>query len=485
MAKILVVDDDELIRELLVNAVERLGHQAWAVPGLQQARRVIAGVAPDLVYLDVRLPDGSGIEALEDIRSAPCQPEVIIITGRGDPDGAELALRCGAWDYIEKPSSVERMMLPLVRALAYREEKRHRRPPVLSGETGIVGASPRLAACLSQAAVSAASGVDVFITGETGTGKELFARAIHSGSSRAGGPFVVVDCTTLPGNLAESELFGHERGSFTGADRRQTGLIEQADGGTLFLDEVGELPLALQAKFLRVLQERRYRPVGGAQEKKSDFRLVAATNRDLSAMARRGEFREDLLYRLKAFTIELPPLREREGDIALLVLARLARAAQLTGQPVKSASPDFLELLLAHDWPGNVRELAQTLDMALVSAQGESELLPQHLPIDLRVRLVRHQVAGRAATAPTPLLAPQTAWGTAAPERPGQAPQAATTSTWKDYRARIVDEAERAYFSELMERCSGDASQAANLSGLKPARLYELLSKHGLRRLRP
>ncbi len=485
MAKILVVDDDELIRELLVNAVERLGHQAWAVPGLEQARRVIAGVAPDLVYLDVRLPDGSGIEALEDIRSAPCRPEVIIITGRGDPDGAELALRCGAWDYIEKPSSVERMMLPLVRALAYREEKRLRRPPVLSGETGIVGASPRLAACLSQAAVSAASGVDVFITGETGTGKELFARAIHSGSSRAGGPFVVVDCTTLPGNLAESELFGHERGSFTGADRRQTGLIEQADGGTLFLDEVGELPLALQAKFLRVLQERRYRPVGGAQEKKSDFRLVAATNRDLSAMARRGEFREDLLYRLKAFTIELPPLREREGDIALLVLARLARAAQLTGQPVKSASPDFLELLLAHDWPGNVRELAQTLDMALVSAQGESELLPQHLPIDLRVRLVRHQVAGRAATAPTPLLAPQTAWGTAAPERPGQAPQAATASTWKDYRARIVDEAERAYFSELMERCSGDASQAVGLSGLKPARLYELLSKHGLRRLRP
>ncbi len=483
MAKILVVDDDELIRELLVDSVERHGHQAWAASSLAQARSLLSAVAPDLVYLDVRLPDGSGIEALEEIRAAKDAPEVIIITGQGDPDGAELALRCGAWDYIEKPSSVDRMMLPLLRALAYRQEKQRRQPPALGGDTGIVGASPKLAACLSQAAISSASDVDVFITGETGTGKELFARAIHAGSGRAHGPFVVVDCTTLPGNLAESELFGHERGSFTGADRRQTGLIEQADGGTLFLDEVGELPLALQAKFLRVLQERRFRPVGGVLEKKSDFRLVAATNRDLGAMARRGEFREDLLYRLKAFSIELPPLREREGDVALLVQDHLARAAKRAGTPAKAASADFLEVLLAHDWPGNVRELLQTLDMSLVSAQAEPELLPQHLPLDLRVRLVRHRVAGRAEA-----MAAQAGPGAHQPQQPlpgpAPGPVAVAPTPWRQYRATVVDEAERAYFSALMSHCGGDAARAAEISGLKPARLYELLSKHGLCRAR-
>lgn len=467
MAKILVVDDDELIRELLADAVGRRGHTALCTGTLAEARRILAREEPDLVYMDVRLPDGSGINALEEIRASKSTPEVIIITGQGDPDGAELALRCGAWDYIEKPTSVDRMVLPLLRALAFRDEKRRRNSPTLAAGSGIVGTSPKMAACLARAAMAAASRVDVFISGETGTGKEVFAQAIHQSGPRAANRFVVVDCTTLPGNLAESELFGHERGSFTGADRRQTGLIAQADGGTLFLDEVGELPLPLQVKFLRVLQERRFRPLGGETEIKSDFRLVAATNRDLSAMARRGEFREDLLYRLRAFRIELPPLRQREGDIQALVEAHLAKAAERFGGTVREASPEFLEMLATHDWPGNVRELLQTVDMSLVSAHDEPVLLPQHLPLDLRVRLMRRSVTDRA----------EAGQGQAADQADGQL---AEFRPWREHRAQLLDKAEYAYFSALLQQADGDAAQAARLSGLKSARLYELLAKHGL-----
>ncbi|MDP3427226.1 MAG: sigma-54 dependent transcriptional regulator, partial [Humidesulfovibrio sp.] len=374
----------------------------------------------------------------------------------------------------EKPSSVERMVLPLLRALTFREEKRRRRAPILAAGSGIVGTSPKMAACLARAAMAAASRVDVFISGETGTGKEVFAQAIHQSGSRAKNRFVVVDCTTLPGNLAESELFGHERGSFTGADRRQTGLIAQADGGTLFLDEVGELPTALQAKFLRVLQERRFRPLGSDSEVKSDFRLVAATNRDLSAMVRRGEFRDDLLYRLRAFRIELPPLREREGDIQALVAAHLAKAAERLGGKTREASPEFMELLETHDWPGNVRELLQTVDMSLVSAQGEEALLPQHLPLDLRVRLMRRSVTDRADVGHAAALAPDGRG--AAP--PGE------LKPWREHRAQLLGEAERAYFSALLRLTGADAAKAAQLSGLKSARLYELLAKHELLRAR-
>ncbi|OIO02741.1 MAG: hypothetical protein AUJ49_05720, partial [Desulfovibrionaceae bacterium CG1_02_65_16] len=437
MPVVLVVDDDDLFRELLCTSVARHGHKAVGAASLAEARRALAKLEVDLVYLDVRLPDGSGIEALEQLRAGQDPPEVIIVTGQGDPDGAELALRCGAWDYIEKPASVDRMTLPMLRALAYRGEKRRRRAPSLTQDSGIIGKSQRLAACMAQAGMAAASGVDVFITGETGTGKEIFARAIHAAGGHAKGPFVVVDCTTLPGTLAESVLFGHERGSFTGADRKQAGLIEQADGGTLFLDEVGELPLGIQVKFLRVLQERSYRPVGGGQVCKSDFHLVAATNRDLSAMAERGEFRHDLLYRLGAFRLELPPLRDREGDIAALLEWRLAAMAAREDDPGPAPSPEFLELLLSHHWPGNVRELLQTIDMSLVAALGEQVLLPQHLPLELRVRLLRGRVASRADAA-----LPAQGLPAAPPAPPSTASTAAALRPWREHRARILERTE-------------------------------------------
>ena len=464
MAKILVVDDDDLFRELLCTSVERHGHTALGAGTLAQARLTLASQAVDVVYLDVRLPDGSGAQALEELRAIKDAPEVIIVTGQGDPDGAELALRCGAWDYIEKPTSVDRMTLPMLRALSYRAEKRRQRIPALPESSGIVGKSPRLAASLAQAGMAAASGVDVFITGETGTGKEIFARAIHASASRAQGPFVVVDCTTLPSTLAESVLFGHERGSFTGADRKQSGLIEQADGGTLFLDEVGELPLPIQAKFLRVLQERSYRPVGGGQVRTSDFRLVAATNRDLGAMSLRGEFRQDLLYRLGAFCLDLPPLRDRDGDIQTLLEWRVTLNATQAGRPGPVPSPEYLELLLSHAWPGNVRELLQTVDMSLVSAQGEAMLLPQHLPLELRVRLMRGRVSSRSFAQAHPVLESRLA----------------VLGPWREHRARLLDKAEAEYFSALLASTGGDMGLATELSGLKIARLYELLGKHGL-----
>ncbi len=307
MATILVVDDDDLLCELLVRKVGQLGHRGLSALTLAGGLALARSQPTDVVYLDVNLPDGNGLEEITLFREAPGAPEVIIITGRGSPDGAELAIKSGAWDYIEKGAALQSMVLPLLRALQYREERQvHQRPLMLSREQ-IVGESPRLKACLDLVAQAALSEANVLISGETGTGKELFAQAIHHNSPRRKGNFVVVDCAALPATLVESILFGHARGAFTGADRAREGLVAQAHGGTLFLDEVGELPLSLQKDFLRVLQEKRFRPVGGGQEVASDFRLVAATNRDLEGMAAKGEFRSDLLFRLKGLAINLPP----------------------------------------------------------------------------------------------------------------------------------------------------------------------------------
>jgi two-component system NtrC family response regulator len=257
------------------------------------------------------MPDGNGLDYLPSLREASSSPEVIIITGAGDPDGAELAIKSGAWDYVQKgATSIKDMMLPLTRAMEYIKEKRTKRPPIVLKRAGIAGDSRAIRECLDLVSQAASSQTSVLLTGETGTGKELFARAIHENSSRASKSMVVVDCTALPDTLVEGLLFGHEKGAFTGADKTQEGLIQQADGGTLFLDEIGELPLTVQKTFLRVFAGTPFSTDGGQKERESDFRLVAATNRDLEQMVREGQFRQDLLYRLKAFSIELPPLRE-------------------------------------------------------------------------------------------------------------------------------------------------------------------------------
>ena len=294
MGTIAIIDDDSFFLVLLAEHCQQLGHATRTASSIEEGKALLAQQRVDLVFLDVSLPDGYGLEILPFIQSLSWAPEVIIITGMGDANGAELAIKNGAWDYLQKPLSRQELLLHIRRALEYHEKKQQRTPQVSLRRDEIVGKSKAISLCLDQVAHCAVVDTGVLITGETGTGKEVFARAIHNNSCRAKGPFVVVDCASLPENLVESILFGHVKGAFTGAVSDRKGLIEQADGGTLFLDEAGELPLETQKSFLRVLQERVFRPVGKDREQKSDFRLIAATNRDLMAMVEQGLFRSDL-----------------------------------------------------------------------------------------------------------------------------------------------------------------------------------------------
>lgn len=461
MSRILIVDDDRAFCQLLTKIVRRLGHEAQCSfsleEGLSQAHIGIF----DVVFLDVDLPDGNGLEALPRLRELPEAPEVIIITGYGGAEGAAAALKNGAWDYLVKPTSNKEITLSLKRVLQYRQEKKTVRIPLVLQQSGIVGASAAMRACLTLLAQAAASDAPVLLSGETGTGKELFATAIHRNSRRASGAFIVVDCAALPETLAESILFGHEKGAFTGADRDRQGLVKQADGGTLFLDEIGELPLALQKTLLRVLEVRRFRPLGARDEVYSDFRLVAATNRDLARMVKEGQFRQDLLFRLRALTIELPPLRERPEDIKLLVVHYLEKLCSRYRLGLKGFTPEFLDCLQTYDWPGNVRELINTLERALAAAQDEPTLFPQHLPLNLRLKLVERKILKKSKS-PDPLLE--------YPDPMEPFPEL------KVFREAMDLE----YLRALLFRTGGNISQACRISGLSRSSLYELLKKHRL-----
>ncbi len=472
MARVLIIDDDRMFGEMLSEMVQTLGQESLYAPTLAEGLRLAAAEPFDVVFLDVRMPEGSGLEVLPQVRQTPSAPEVIIITGAGDPDGAELAILKGAWDYIEKQSSIKQMSLPLVRALQYRQEKRLKKPPVALKLEGIVGQSPQMVACYDFVAQAADSEANVLIYGETGTGKELFAKAIHRNSPRSGKDFVVVDCAALPASLVESALFGHEKGAFTSADRSQVGLIKQAHGGTLFLDEVGELPKEIQKAFLRVLQERRFRPVGSRFETESDFRLVAATNRNLDDLAANGEFRRDLLFRLRAITLDLLPLRHRPGDLKDLTLFHIARVCEKWGIGPKGYAPEFLGALLAHDWPGNVRELFNTLEGALAQSRYEPTLFPKHLPSQIRIKVAR------AAVAKEPSAAADASGATGTGER--AAPK--TLPRLHDFRQSAIESAEKDYLSDLMSLTAGNVQEACRISELSPPRLYALLKKNGISR---
>jgi two-component system NtrC family response regulator len=393
MGKVLVIDDNQFYAEALCDMIGSLGHEVICANTAEDGLRAAQSHRFDVVFLDVQLPDGDGLILLPRIHATPSAPEVIIVTGFGSPDAAELAIKNGAWDFIEKPLKKKLLELLLMRALQYREAKKQKSTPSILKREGIVGSSPIMGKCLELIAQAAASDVNVLITGETGTGKEVFAQAIHNNSSRSIMPFVTVDCASLPPTLIESLLFGHEKGAFTGADRIQEGLIKQADSGTLFLDEVGDLPLSAQKAFLRVLQEHRFRPLGAKQEVNSAFRLIAATNRNLDKMIQEGKVREDLLFRLRTLAIELPPLRERSGDIKELIAYYVNKICSRQSTEVKGFSPEFIETLCVYDWPGNIRELVNALESALVAAHNETMLYPKHLPTHIRVRLIRGAVS--------------------------------------------------------------------------------------------
>jgi len=469
MAKILVIDDDTHIREVCKLVIESMGHEVTAKPSLGKGLEALDAEFYDVVYLDVDLPDGNGLLSIPKITDRDKAPEVIIFTGASYPNGAELAIKNGAWDYIEKPATAESMTLPLIRALQYRKEKfAHRPPTVALKRDGIIGNSQRVATCLDLVAQAANADANTLITGETGTGKELFARAIHDNSERAEGPFVVVDCSSLTETLIESVLFGHAKGAFTGAEKKQEGLIKQADKGTLFLDEVGELPFAQQKAFLRVLQERRFRPVGAKEEETSDFRLVAATNKDLEAMVAAGDFRNDLLFRLRTMHIHIPPLRQRGEDIRELTIYYMNAFCKKYKVPLKGFSPEFLDSLTEYDWPGNVRELVNLMENIIVRAQFEPTLYPKHLPPEVRIRIMSGKRQD-AANGQELELAPQL-------EQPDAAHGEMTITPFDNYKK----ETEFRYFKALMQQAGGDIHKACEMSDLGKQSLYRYLRIHGI-----
>jgi two-component system, NtrC family, response regulator len=465
MARILVVDDDQLINDLMSHVVKNLGHEVMPAFTLDMGFKLARDKDFDVVFLDVRLPDGSGLEALEKFRLMPAEPEVVIITGYSEPEGIAMAIKSGAWDYIRKPITIASISLILTRALQYREEKwKSRKVPIVFRREDIIGHSPSLNNALEQAAKAAQGNFNVLLTGETGTGKELFARAIHENSRRSDKPFVVVDCAVLPETLVESLLFGYEKGAFTGADHAKEGLISQADKGSLFLDEIGELPLSIQKTFLRVIQEHRYRPLGARHENQSDFRLIAATNRDLDQMVEKHRFRRDLLFRLKSLVIELPPLGQRKEDIRNLVNYYLDKFSKHYGLEIKGVSPDFIYILESYDWSGNVRELINTLEQVMAVACQEPVLFPYHLPQEIRIKVTQNFLEFSKGKEPMNNF----------PEKKTLPLQGLLH--YKDFRR----ETERNYLERLLTAAKGNRKEACHLSKLSRTHLFDLLKKHSL-----
>lgn len=457
MTSILLVDDDPAILKLASKYLERSGFITTCCTTLAKGKQAGYEDDYDIILLDVDMPDGNGLDDIHSFRALPSKPEVIILTGNGVVDGAAKAIREGAWTYIEKQNFIREIDLNLTRALQFRREKQKIKAiPVSLQRKHIIGTSDALQKVLNQVALAAPADAGVLITGETGTGKELFAQAVHNNSERAKGNFVVVDCAALPENLFESLLFGHIRGAFTGADSTRDGLIKAADGGTLFLDEVGELPMEIQKKFLRVVQERSYRRIGEDTEQQSNFRLVAATNRDLDQMTRDGTFRKDLLFRLRTFTIELPPLRERMEDLRQLTRAFVGQLCDRFSMDGKGISPEFFASLACYDWPGNVRELKQVIEQAFANARPFPTLYELHLPEQLRILHTQTGLSGR-----TP---------------PDQNEKSFSLPIWSEYKQQC----EQHYLNTLIKATDGDIKESCRLSTLSRARLYELLKKHKL-----
>ena len=464
MARILIVDDDPYMTEILTSIVDSLNHYAVSVFTLQDGFEMVLEDSFDVVFLDVILPDGNGLYAIPKIRSAPSSPEVIIITSHGDPEGAELAIRNGAWDYVTKTASVEQIKLHLIRALDYREEKARRGTFFLDHE-GIIGDSPSMIEALERVSQAARNNSNILIYGETGTGKELIAKTIHKNSMRSHKRMVVVDCAVLPETLVESLLFGYERGAFTGADKSQEGLIEQAHEGTLFLDEVGELPLSIQKSFLRFIQERAFLPLGSKKEKKIDFRLMAATNCNIDEMVSHGRFRKDLLYRLRSQSITLPPLRDHVEDIAQLLSYYIERLCVLYDIPVKQPSDDFIEAMQMYEWPGNVRELINTLEQILFEVREEKTLSFHHLPAHIRMK--HTQATLQNGNCDERFAIQQLRNGDHSNDIIG---------SFRDFRKRM----ELLYLRRLLSTAKGKRKDACRISGLSRTRLYELMVKHNL-----
>jgi DNA-binding NtrC family response regulator len=447
MPRIWVIDDDTSSRELLARV---LGQRGWEIEQLADGRealeRLAAGKVPDLVVSDIRMAEVDGLAVTEAFkRDAPGTP-VILVTAFGNVDGAVEAIRRGAFDYVSKPYDVDAVQLTATRALEQRrlaEENRALRRQLRDKYRleNAVGRSEGMLQVFKTAARVAASDATVLILGQSGTGKELVARALHQSSPRAAGPFVPVDCGAIAEGVLESELFGHARGAFTGAQSARRGLFEEATGGTLFLDEIGDVGPGLQARLLRALQEGTIRRVGTNEAVPVDARVVAATNRDLELAVKQGKFREDLYYRLNVVTIRIPPLRERREDIPLLAEHFAAKHGRGEGATV---SPEARELLTAYDWPGNVRELENVIARAL-ALNPSGVVVPADLPDRVR--------GGEVAPEPARALALPAGY------RP------------------TLDELGRRYAAQVLAECQGNKTRAAEVLGIDRKTLYRILGE--------
>lgn len=385
-ATVLIVDDEDTARNFISEALRDAGHEPIEAGDLAEANKAIDTGSADIVLLDVVLPDGSGLTLLDRLTLENPSPPVILITAFAEVDSAVEAMKKGAQDYLQKPLDLDRLIQAVERAqevvLLRRELALLRQSPYDQIEM-VVGETPAMKRIMEEAQRAAAASVSVLITGETGTGKEVLAQAIRNMSPRADKPFIPVNCAALPETMIESELFGHEAGAFTGAQKRKPGLIEIADGGILFLDEIASTKTDMQAKLLRILDEHRFRRVGGVKEIDVDIQILAASNRNLEAMMEEGTFREDLYYRLKVVDLHLPPLRERLVDIPALVGTFIVQINMRTGNTISGITPRAIEALKASEWPGNIRELRHVIERAMLFCDDE-EIDLAHLPPDIQ-----------------------------------------------------------------------------------------------------
>src|SRR5262245_7741051 len=457
MPGVLVLDDDRTVVHLIRAACKQIDIEVNAAESAEEGLALLKKTKPDVLLLDVVLPGTTGIDLFQQIRDLDERVPVIFITALGESDTAIEAMKLGALDFLLKPLDVNRVKELVNQALRIRrlmETPVELPKPAGGGDSQLVGRSPQMLEVYKAIGRVAPQTVTVLITGESGTGKELIARAIYQHSDRKNKPFLAVNCAALSETLLESELFGHEKGSFTGADHRRIGKFEQCNGGTIFLDEVGDMPPLMQAKLLRLLQEQRFERVGGNETIQTDVRIITATNRDLEAMSAAGTFRADLFYRLNGFTIRLPPLRERGDDLLLLIEAFLSRYSQELDKPLTRVSPDAMKILLEYSWPGNIRELQNILRKSLLNLSGPI-LLPEFLPEE-----VRHptQAAGSESSAASgngglphdlaPFLSERLAAGS------------------ENIYAEAINYLDRFLVTRILQSTAGNQSKAAKLLGI-------------------
>ncbi len=464
---VVVVDDDLDMSDLVASWLAEEGFAVEVFGKASALRTALDGAAPDAVLLDVGLPDANGLDLLAEIRATHPAMHVVMMTANRDVDTIVGAMRLGAVDYLAKPFDRTRVVTAarnaVERSRLVGRVKQLESLVETGSYRGIAGRSPAIRRVFAELDHVVASDVNVLILGESGTGKELVARALHDGGTRAKAPFVAINCAAIPEALVESELFGHERGAFTNATARHVGSVERAHGGTLFLDETGELPLAVQAKLLRVLQERSFRRVGGTSDVHSDFRLVCATHRDLRESVRAGRFREDLYYRLAVFELDLPPLHEREGDVGLLAERFLA---ELAPKRRVHLSAEAFQAMEKHDWPGNVRELRNAMERALVLC-GDGPVELAHLPPSLR-RPVAHEPAVRTESVRGETRA-----------EPARAPMSDERPTASS-AGISMDEIEREALKQALERNGGNVTAAVRELGIGRTTVYRKMKKYGL-----